>query len=367
MLNKVLTLILVLGVSLPAAADEVQIRPDNPETYVVQKGDTLWDIAGRFLTQPWRWPEIWKVNPQIENPDLIYPGDVVKLTYEGGSPVLTVDRGGGAVRTGDRTVKLSPEIRSYDHEEAIPTIPVEAIRHFLSRPLMVTEAEIDGWPYVVAAQDRRLIAGKGDRVYVRGLSGGEGERFSIYRKGPAYREGGKPDGRIIGYEALHVGDAIIERSGDPATAVIVDAKREILDGDRFVRVEEQTAASNIIPRQPDGRVNGSIVSVVDGLSKIGQYQVVVLDVGRDNGVDVGSVLGVYRTGEFVTDNVTSGKEAGNAFVQYLGAGSGSGEQVRLPEQYAGVVLVFRALDRVSYALVMQSLAPFSLSDTVRNL
>src|SRR5690606_829894 len=194
-------------------------------------------------------------------------------------PVLTVDRGDGgtmASRTGDRTVKLSPEIRSYEHEHAIPTIPVEAIQHFLSRPLMVTEAEMEGWPYVVAAQDRRLISGQGDRVYVKGLSGSEGKRFALYRKGPAYREGGAPDGRIIGYQALHVGDVVIERAGNPATAFITDAKREIMDGDRLVPVEGQTAASNIVPRQPDGEVNGNIISVVDGLSEIGQYQVVVL-------------------------------------------------------------------------------------------
>jgi hypothetical protein len=344
-----------------ATADTVQVNPDHPERYVVQKGDTLWDIAGRFLTEPWRWPEIWKVNPQIENPHLIYPGDVVSLTYVDGSPVLTAERRAA----GSRDVRLSPTVRAYERDDAVPSIPIDAIRHFLMRPLVVEDAEMDSWPYIVSSYDQHLVAGASDRIYVRGMSAvSDQRRYSIYRKGPAYRsDGGK--GTILGYEAIYVGEAFVESFGDPATAVVTQSSREVLNGDRLVPVSEREITSDFIPRPPGSRVQGSIISVIDGLSEIGQYQVVVLDVGAREGIETGNVLGVYQSGKVVTDRV--GQKPAHEFIEYLGRPKSGDRTVQLPEEYAGVVMVFRTFPQISYALVMETRGPLKLYDAVRNL
>ncbi|MBI2969253.1 MAG: LysM peptidoglycan-binding domain-containing protein [Gammaproteobacteria bacterium] len=385
MLNKILSTLILMGVALTASADTVQISPDSPESYVVQKGDTLWDIAGRFLTEPWRWPEIWKVNPQIENPHLIYPGDVVTLSVEGGAPVLAVERGAeGAVAAAagaatGRTQKLSPAIRIYDRGEAVPSIPIDAIKQFLTRPLVVGAEEMESWPYIVSSFDQHLVAGAGNRVYVRGMQGKAGERrYSVYRKGPAYRSnsGAKgavygspagPSGPILGYEAIYVGEAVIEEFGDPATATITQSSREVLNGDRLTPQRTDEVTSDFIPRAPAGPVAGSIISVVDGLLDIGQYQVVVLDIGANQGLEVGNYLGVFQTGKVVNDKVAYLDETTHPFIEYLGTLKATGEKVQLPEEYAAVIMVFRIFQQISYALVMEARGPLRLNDSVRNL
>jgi LysM domain len=384
MLNKIIfTAAMFMLTFSPLQADEIKINPDQPGSYVVKKGDTLWDISGQFLQEPWRWPEIWNVNPQIADPHLIYPGDVISLSYRDGEPVLTVDRDGSTVqrssRRSGRTVKLSPQVRSSEHAEAIPTIPIDVIEQFLVRPLVVTENEMDDWPYIVSSYDKHLIAGKGNRVYVRGLpSGSQAQRFSVYRKGPAYQSGTGEGRSILGYEALHVADAVVERTGDPATAVIVDSSREVLVGDRLVAQSASDINTDFIPRSPSSSVNGSVISVIDGVSEIGQYQVVVLDVGESDGIEIGNVVGVYQSGEVISDKVNVEKDwrarnrsegafDGEAFVDYMGRKQSAGEDVKLPEEYAAVVMVFRTFGKISYGLVMEASAPVHLNDMVRNM
>ena len=352
-----------------ARADTVQINPDHPDRYVVVKGDTLWDIAGRFLTQPWRWPEIWKVNPQVQNPDLIYPGDVVSLTYEGGSPILTVERGGTAgERGGAQLVKLSPEIRELDKKAAIPSIPIDVIRHFLSRPMVINDdREMDALPYIVSSFDQHLVAGQGNRVYIKGLSEESGQRtYSVYRKGPAYKKNGK----VIGYEALYVGEAVIEKYGDPSTASITQSAREVLNGDRLMPQSDKDINRDFTPRKPENTVSGNIISVVDGLLEIGQYQVVVVDLGSSDGMETGTVLGIYQSGKVVTDKTGAKSDwplANTSLGDYLGTPKARGVDVKLPEEFAGVVMIFRAYDRVSYGIVMQAYGPLKINDAVKNL
>ena len=376
MLNKIiLVLLLTLGI-INVQAQEIAINPDHPDSYVVVKGDTLWDIAGRFLQEPWRWPEIWEVNPQIENPHLIYPGDIVSLRFEGGTPVLSVDRqtvdsgassDTSAVRpaTSGRNVKLSPEVREYSRGDAIPSIPIDAIRHFLSRPLVVQDGEIEAWPYVLTGDDGRLITGKPDRVYVRGVAG-EGESYSVYRKGDAYRSNGK----ILGYEALHVADGVVIESGDPATLLITESKREVMAGDRLVVQSQKDINADFIPHSPASRVEGSIISAFEVVSEIGRYQIVVLDRGSIHGLETGNVLGIYQSGEMVEDRVINQKVGGlnnTPLMKYLGQVKTEDERVRLPEDFAGVVMVFRTFDKLSYGLVMEAYGPVHMEDIVRNL
>jgi len=181
-LNKILISSVILLLTLGVRADELTVNPDHPGKYTVVKGDTLWDISARFLEQPWRWPEIWGVNPQISNPNLIFPGDIVSLSYQDGQPVLNLQRAGGQQVSG-RNVKLSPTIRSSDNSEAIQTIPIDAIQQFLERPIVLNENEIDQWPYVVSSYDEHLIATTGNTIYVRGIPKDSNiSRYSIYRK-----------------------------------------------------------------------------------------------------------------------------------------------------------------------------------------
>lgn len=408
MLNKLI--LLCVFFSLPALADTVTVNPDAPEKYVVKKGDTLWDISGRFLAEPWFWPEVWRANPQIKNPHLIYPGDVVSLRYQDGKPILYVSRGD---TTSERYVRLSPEIRSYRRDDAIPAIPVDAIQQFLSRPLVVSEEEMEDWPYVVSSYEEHLVAGTGNTIYVRGLPEDlPAKRYAIYRKGDPYYSAAdanksmtrytarRQEGTILGYEALYIGDAVIQRPGDPASAVIANANREILVGDRLTVESDANINTNFVPHQPAREINGNIISVIDGVSEIGQYQVVVLDVGANDGLEVGNIVGVYQSGEVVKDYVASRQKAKKELEEgydcgpepasipceivrglvqtkrefdqtrlagYLGRPSDKPVEVRLPGEYAGVLMVFRTFDNLSYALVMEAESAIHLYDSVRNL
>lgn len=366
MLHKIVLLISLMLVSIVSGAQPVQVNPDNPGQYVVQKGDTLWDISARFLTEPWRWPEIWKVNPQIENPHLIYPGDVVSLTYQDGSPVLTVNRGGSS--TG-RTVKLTPGIRTEQRDQAIPAIPIDVIRQFLTRPLIVQESEMEGWPYIVSSYEQHLVAGPGIEVYVRGMEPSDVRKYSIYRKGPAYVSKSSGKEAVLGFEAIYVGDAEIREFGDPSTATVTTAVREVLNGDRLIPQRDDEMYSDFVPSSPASPIEADIISAQDVLSEIGQYQVVVLDKGAADGVQIGNVFAVYQSGRVVTDKIkSSGKKYNDsALIEYLGKSKAAGEPVSLPEVRAGVMMVFRTFEQVSYALVMEALRPVHLYDRAKSL
>lgn len=403
MLNKFsLVVLLVFWGSTISLANTVAVNPDHPDKYVVQKGDTLWDISGQFLQQPWLWPEVWRANPQIKDPHLIYPGDVISLQYEDGRPILALER--GRISSG-RNVRLSPTVRSYEKEEAIPVIPVDAIKQFLTRPQIVTENEMDDWPYIVSSFDEHLVAGSGNKIYIRGIpEDATATRYAVYRRGKPYVNPRKDENNVLGYEALYVGDAIIEKSGDPASALVARSNREVLAGDRLAEESEADISTNFIPRPPDHEVDGNVISVIDGVTEIGQYQVVVLDLGTNDGMEVGNVLGVYQSGKIVKDNIAAKakekeedarrlkfqheetsrtdravsniandiRDNKRAFdktdlVGYLGRPNTEPEKVQLPAEYAGVLMVFRTFEKVSYALVMEAVSPIHIYDSVRNL
>ncbi len=392
--------ILLLTISI--RADELSINPDHPENYTVVKGDTLWDISSRFLDQPWRWPEIWGVNPQIDNPHLIYPGDIVFLTYQDGQPVLNLQRGTGQVVSG-RNVKLSPTVRTTDNAEAIQTIPIDAIQQFLKRPIVLDDNEIEQWPYVVSSYDDHLIATTGNTIYVRGVPEDSNIiKYSIYRKGKPYvnpQMGNKGKAEVLGYEAIHIGDATLTKNGDPASAIITVVDREVLKGDRLLPQTDEEISAEFIPRPTSNEVAGNILSVVDGVSQIGQYQVVVLNLGEEQGLEAGNVLGIYQSGYVVQDKVGPNIKKSDAqkaaelqdltengtVISKLAYGVGQGveafdetfptianiqdksEDVTLPEEYVGVVMVFKTFNKVSYALVMKTQGPVHVLDVVRSL
>jgi hypothetical protein len=344
-IKKSLALLLVLVTSI-AFANNVELSPDHPDKYTVVKGDTLWDIAERFLRDPWRWPDVWYVNPQIENPHLIYPGDVISLTYDkDGRPQLKVSRG-------RETVKLSPRVRETPLDRAIPTIPLDAIQQFLSRPLVVGEGEMEAAAYVVQSADEHLVAGAGDRIYVRGIPDKQQTRYSIFRPGQVYRNppvGDEKEGEILGYEAIFVGDANVQRFGDPATLVITSSTRETRIGDRLLPINESEIITHFLPRAPEQEVEGRIIAVLDGVSQIGQHSIVVINKGKADNIQIGHVLAVHRAGEVVLDKVTPDPH----------------DTVKLPDERAGIVMVFRTFDRVSYGLVMSATRALHVLDYVR--
>ncbi len=384
MFKKIYFLLVCLLFTSIAIADTVKLNPGHPDEYVVQKGDTLWDISAQFLQEPWYWPTIWRGNPQITDPHLIYPGDIVSLSVIDGQPILTVNGSGMAVN--GRNVKLSPVARSYERDEAIPSIPVDAIQQFLTQPRIVSEGEMINWPYVVSSYDEHLVSGAGNKIYVRGLDQDSTEtRYALYRKGPAYINPRKDENRVLGYEALYLGDVVIEKRGDPASAIVTLSKQEILSGDRLVAESAGEAKNEYIPSTPYQDVDANILSVIDGVAEIGQYQIVVVDVGDSDGVEVGSVLGIYQSGNIVKDEIATEVRRNyevdendilggvwkdihdSDLIGYLGRWNTKPELVELPAEYAGVLMLFRTFENVSYGLVMKAFSPIHIHDSVRNL
>lgn len=335
-----LAILLFFNVAGPAFAEQPLLRDDHPQRYTVIRGDTLWDIAGRFLRQPWRWPDIWYVNPQVANPHLIYPGDRLELVYLNGKPRLRL---GGR---GHRTVKLSPGIRSSAWDGAIPTIPVDAIAPFLSRPYVLGEGEAEAAPYIVAFADDHVLGGAGLRAYVRSLDA-VGDKYHVIRPGEPYRDG--DTGEVLGHEAVYIGAVESTRSGDPATVFFNSSQLESVIGDRLLPVGNERPWSHFTPGRPNGRVNGSIISVLNGVSQIGQYNVVVIDRGAREGLQPGHVLRIDRRGEKIRDVITPV----------------SADTVTLPDEEAGVLMVFRSFERVSFGLVLNAVKPIHLQDRVR--
>ncbi len=339
---------LTLGAILAGSGSAQQaegpaLNPSHPERYVVERGDTLWDIASMFLEDPWYWPEIWQVNPQVENPHLIYPGDVLSLTYVDGRPQIQLEPGDER-----RAERLSPRIRSEPLEQAIQTIPFEAVRAFLARPAILTEDQLDSLPYVFH-QPEGLLASSGQETYVRGTDAEVGSVFNIVHVGDELVD--PDDGTVLGYEGIFVAEARVRRSGDPATVRLTESQREAVVGDLLVP-EDRITPMTFVPRAPESDVEGRIISVVGGLSLIGQYQVVALNRGARDGLEPGHVLRVFRTGEVVDDSLARGRSLS--------------QKVRLPDEPAGTMMVFRTFDRMSYGLVMEATRTIAVLDTVRN-
>jgi hypothetical protein len=352
------------GGSAALAADEaappaarlpsVPLAADAPASYVVQRGDTLWGISSRFLREPWNWPEIWYLNPDVKNPHLIYPGDTLRLVYgSDGRPQIRVERG--------EVVQLSPQVRATPLDQAIPAIPYELVAAFMSKPSVVSKEDARRLPYVVAQYQERVIAGTGDGFYARGLEGAQlGERFNVVHLGDRLRD---PDGGgELGYVGIHAGSARLERAAtgqganELAKLTLVESARETLNGDLLVR-DKLEVPLDFVPHAPSKPVDGRVISVVNGISVIGQYHVVVINRGREHGLEPGHVLSVWQRGDKVKDRGPGGTS--NEFTKPFTA------NVTLPEERAGTFMVFKAYDRLSYGLIMSATAELHVGDLVR--
>ncbi|HEX4858457.1 MAG TPA: LysM peptidoglycan-binding domain-containing protein, partial [Usitatibacteraceae bacterium] len=350
----------------PAKKEPITLAENAPSSYTVVKGDTLWDIAGRFLKEPWRWPEIWNMNrEQIKDPHWIYPGDVINMSFDAnGNPMLSVGgRFDGSGAPGS-TVKLTPQVRVDPQSLAIPSIPSKAIGPFLSLPLVVDEGALDNAPKIVATEDSRVIIGAGNQAYVVGLNPKQGVKWQIYRPGNALND--PLTGELLGYEATYLGEARVTRFGEASTVDIVKSTLEINRGDRLTPTVESTLPS-YSPRAPEKQLKGAIVSVTGTVSDAAKHSVVSLNLGKRDGVEIGHVLAVLDRGETISTRDDNGAGRGFSLSSLFPSSTPDGEkkpdsgevnaEVTLPNERNGLVFVFRVFDRLSYGLVMSSRRP----------
>lgn len=339
-----------------ATASHIPLAPDAPEQYVVKPGDTLWDISKVFLRDPWYWPEIWHINPQVQNPHLIYPGDTLTLTYVDGQPRLSVsDRAAGV----SGATKLSPQVRSEPLSTAITAIPYDVVASFMGRPTILDRDQVRTAPYLVGMRGEHLIGGAGNEVYARGLKDANPEsRYSIVHVGEPLRDPDNND--VLGYHGLYVGGGPVMKAGDPAKLMLTESTREALQGDKLFP-QDVDVPLDFVPHAPEREVDAAVMTVQD-MTVVGQYQVVALNRGSKDGLEAGHVLGVYQLGEKVRDSYSQGGMDAGRNKSYWRLG----KSVQLPDEQAAVIMIFKAYNNMSYALVMEAQNEIRAGDRARN-
>lgn len=371
MIRKLIHFTFAVLLTGAVAAQDVSLRSDHPDRYVVVKGDTLWDISGRFLDKPWQWPAIWQANPQIENPHLIYPGDVISLVYVDGVPQLRLSRGDSD------TVKLSPAIRIVDKKEPINAIPLESIEPFLRNMRIISPAEFATLPYIVANQEDRITATYSDQTYARGLSAGVGDELVVARVLSIYDHVGEGDEirRVlpkkhwkqvpnvrdpnktlwndtlpwnrrpknpVAYELVEISRVRVAKAGEISVLDIIRDRTEVMEGDLILPIDEHGYDSTFFPHAMDSVPQGlRILATKDALKGVGPYQIVAVSGGTRQGVESGHVFSVFRPGRTVDDRTA-----------YRYGSFAKESEVTLPDKYHALVMVFRSFDDISYAMVM---------------
>jgi LysM domain len=364
-MRKIISLICFLLPFLAFAAEpenrsdiRLDIRSDAPDRHVVIKGDTLWDISGKFFKDPWKWPQIWGFNKDtIKDPHWIYPGDVIYLDRTSGTLLIgqpgTSTAGAisdmvaaSSVRDTGNIVKLSPKVRENPSpHEAIPSIPASAIAPFLTQPLVIDADQLKDAPALIGARESRVVLGNDDTGFVKGLPSDKGDEWLIYRPGKTFVD---PDtNEVLGIEAIYLGNAEVKQFADVSTVAITRAVEDIYAGDHLVLPSVQEANA-YLPRAPESNISARVISVYGGVSQGGQNSVITLNKGARDGLANGHVLALYRKGEDVKQ---SGKSLFSEDVTYT-----------LPDERYGLVFVFRVFNKVSYALVMQTRLPVQLLD-----
>jgi hypothetical protein len=346
-------------VALPAqAARECKFKANAPDQHVVVKGDTLWDISGKFLEHAWCWPQVWGLNKeQIKNPHWIYPGQIVYFDRASGRLSLNKPGSGGAGSGVNGDVRLTPQIRTEGlGKDAIASIPSSVIDPFLSQPLIVEENELQSAPRIVAASEGHLYIGQNDKVYVRGNVNGISS-FQVFRKGTPLKD--PVTGKVIAYEAMYLGTvkshAEAKPGSDVHTFIVGTATQEMGVGD-LLKPAPPTAIVNYVPHPPDRAVDARVVGIYSGVTYAGQNQVVSINRGAVDGLDVGSVLQLYNLGKTVRD--TTQPKTG-----MFKMGS---PMVKLPDEPTGTLFIFRVFNRISYGLIMQVTDPVEVGDIARS-
>ena len=381
MKKAIISLILLLTPALPAlAADAGALKEDAPDRYTVVPGDTLWGISGRFLKDPWKWPELFKMNQdQIKNPHRIYPGNVLVLDRSAQEAQLRL------LQDQANTVKLSPKVRAESlASREIPTIQPSAIEAFLSKPLVVGQTELEGAARITATQENRVAIGTGNTAYAQGLTKDKGEVWQVFRRGDALVD---PDTKeTLGYEAVYLGDARVLKFAEQSTVEIVKSTQEIYVGDRLLPVSKTPPTFAYTPRAPQKSLRGHIVSAYGSVNEVGPTSIIALSKGSKDGLEVGHVLAIYRsqiasrygnrTSPIYGRQGPTGSDGPRPYYQentsrdsplYARGEPISHEDIaKLPDERYGLVMIFRTFDRASFGLVMQASRPVAIHDIVTN-
>jgi hypothetical protein len=333
-----LMVLILVAVSSSAGADQLRLQSGHPDRYVVKPGDTLWGISGHFLEDPWRWPEIWHANPFVDDPHLIFPGDVLLLTNIDGRPALKALR-----RENLRVEQASPRIREEKIDDAITTIPPGVIQPFLTIPLVVDRGGLDDLGYVVVGVEGSIVLGPPSEFYARNVAEPASRIYQVFRPGddlfhPVTRE-------YLGTEAVYLGEAAMVRPGETSKLTILRAVDEITPADRLIPVERDVVQPYFHPRAPEDDVLGYIIKAPKGVSEVGPYSVVVISLGESNGIEEGHVLRIRHRKPPAQDPVTR-------------------KLIELPEEDSGLLMVFRVFERVSYALVLNATRSIHIHDSL---
>ncbi|MBI5330937.1 MAG: LysM peptidoglycan-binding domain-containing protein [Betaproteobacteria bacterium] len=365
---RISTLFVLLCIAFNTAADDIQLKDGAPEQYVVQKGDSLWGIAERFLKNPWKWPELWRMNQEkVKKPHRLAPGDILRLTREDGAPKLV--REGGERLAQD--VKLRPSAKSEAlviNEEAVPTVPAEAIWPLMSRGGVAMPEDLSDAPRILGANDPRVMFGKGDLVYA-GKAPHDTLNWRIVRLGRPLNNPANPK-EVLAYELTLVGEAVTEKPGNPQLLRITSNEQEVLERDHLMPVWS-SEPPQFVPHAPAIPVEARIVTSLGGQAQAGTWMTLVLDKGLVDGIEEGHVLALFLAGRSVSDPSCT-KAAKLAFL----AGGHQGRKTDcdrdadnravLPDERVGLAVVYRVFNRLAYALVMKGSQPVTTGDVARN-
>ncbi|SFC62473.1 LysM peptidoglycan-binding domain-containing protein [Massilia yuzhufengensis] len=340
----------------PASAAECSFRPNAPDQHVVVKGDTLWDISGHFLQNPWCWPQVWGMNrEEIRNPHWIYPGQIIYFDRSRGRLSLTRPGSGGDGRGEPPITKLSPQVRTESLErDAVQSIPAGMIEPYLTQPLVVENDELAGAPRIVASQEGRVYLGTGDRVYVTGQLQG-GKTFQVFRPGTVLKD--PQTGKVLAREAAYLGSVTLDKEAAPGvdahTFRVTETRQEMGVNDLLIPMPP-SPVRNYVPHAPAHTIDARVMSIYAGVTYAGQSQVVTVNRGSIDGLDVGAVLQLYHLGKTVPDPASKG---------VLGFRK---QQIKLPDEQYGSLFIFRVFKNVSYGLIMQVTAPVEVGDVARS-
>ncbi|WP_166838230.1 LysM peptidoglycan-binding domain-containing protein [Rheinheimera pleomorphica] len=369
MLKKIATVVTLLVMSgfFNVLADVLKIRDDAPASYVVQKGDTLWDISALYLNEPWLWPQLWQMNPQVDNPHLIYPGDTLTLTYDAqGKPRLMVN---------DNVKRLSPTARkTMKGGDAISTLPLSMIRHYLTFEQALTEEQIAALPYILGSNANVKNSVNDHIIYAKGVLE-SGASYGVYRKGKPYVD--IDDGTVLGFEtklmatarAFRPGRAATEESPTEAASLnVLSVKREIKQGDRLMpALEGQALPAFFIMQKPDFEIDGRIIDTTSNLRESSKWDIVVLNRGGLNELKAGHMLGIYRNSPLVIDGKNGPVYVEDANKLQKAMKNFGDDTIQLPREKVGELMVFKVAERLSFAIITKTQQPIRVGDTIANL
>ncbi len=323
------------------------IKADAPNRYIVKKGDTLWDISGRYLDSPWRWKEIWATNKQIKNPNLIYPNDILILCVIQGKTLIGVDTGEGCAGVEKQLTGnvVSSTVSVTSTANSIPPLPWSAIQHWLDKTVIVNPQDFNTTPYILASKKGNLITASGDKVYAKGVPLIVGQRYGIYREGELYVEPKTQE--VIGLEVTQVATGLVtstETNGVSSLQLTDSYDKEVREGDRVFVELNNSIPPVFYPAPAIVSRGGMIVRVMDSISSAAKGSVVAINLGSTHGAKPGDVLTVYQKGALIRDT------------------KDNDTPVRLPNEPSGMVMVFNTFDNISYAYVLDSELPLNVGD-----